>query len=97
MLYMDLTANGTVVFTGMVCLNTILIGNYGYLPFVGALFFYDTQGQEDPSSPGLNSRYQLIYYSPDTGLTQVQILDEPSQQFDVLLDTQQCTISLYTT
>jgi hypothetical protein len=101
MLYCDLTVNGTVIFTGMPCLNGVPIGNYGYVidasGLTGALFFSDTQGTLDPSSPGLNSRYEFIFYDPAVGPVQIPILDEPAQQFDILLSTQQCTISLYTT
>ena len=32
-----------------------------YLGFVGDLMFSDTQGTSDPSSPGLGTRYLLMY------------------------------------
>lgn len=96
MLYCDMVLNGNQLFTGMQCLNTVPIGNYGYLGFSGALFFYDTQGQSDPSSPGLGSRYQLIYATPSAAPLQISILDVPSQQFDTVLGNQNCTVSLYT-
>jgi hypothetical protein len=32
-----------------------------YLGFVGDLCFFDTQGTEDPTSPGLGTRYLFVY------------------------------------
>lgn len=95
-LYCDMVLNGITLYSGMACLNNVPIGNYGYLGFVGTLFFWDTQGGNNPSSPGLNSRYQLIYAAPGAAPLQISILDVPAQQFDTILGTQNCTISLYT-
>ena len=96
MLYCDLTLNGSPLFVGMPCLNGKAIGNYPYLGFVGQLVFVDEQGGQDPSSPGLGTRYVLIYYVPGQPNQQIPLSDVPNQQFDIVLGTQNCTISIYT-
>ena len=63
-LYLDLLVAGAAVITGVICQNMNRIVRDAYLGFVGDLFWYDTQGASDPSSPGLGSRYQLLYLSP---------------------------------
>ena len=95
MLYCDLTVGGAVIYTGQVCVNLTPIGNYPYLGFLGGLCFYDSQGAKDPASPGLNSRYILIYISPTGGQFQVPIQDVYSQEFNIVLNNQNCTLSLY--
>ena len=95
MLYCDLYIDDVLVFAGMVCLNGAAIGNYGYLGFVGQLVFIDEQGTSDPSSPGLGTRFLLIYYVPGQPNLQVPLQDVPAQQFDVVLGSQNCTIALY--
>lgn len=60
-LYMDLTANDTVVLTGVPCLYATRIVRYKYLPFKGDLFFLDKEGSNDPVSDGLGIRFNLYY------------------------------------
>ncbi|MFL9904279.1 hypothetical protein PQR71_40180 [Paraburkholderia fungorum] len=60
-LYIDLYVAGSLIIGGVVCQNLNRIVRDVYLGFVGDLCFYDTQGMNDPSSPGLGTRYQLIY------------------------------------
>lgn len=60
-LYCDLYVNDTLIIGGVVCRNLKKIVINGYLGFVGDLLFSDTQGVDDPSSPGLGTRYLLMY------------------------------------
>lgn len=98
MIYCDLIINDVPVFYGQVCLHNMPIGNYPYLPFLGYLFFYDTQGQaQDPSSPGLGSRFALYYSAFFAGapIGAIPIRDVPSQTFSIVLCGQNCTITIY--
>ena len=94
-LYCDLSVNGVTVYTGQVCLNLTPICNYTYLGFQGWLCFYDSQGAGDPGSPGLGTRFILLYTSPTGGQFQVPLQDVYSQQLTVILNNQNCTLSLY--
>jgi hypothetical protein len=60
-LYCDLYVNDTLIIGGVVCRNLKKIVINGYLGFVGDLLFSDMQGVDDPSSPGLGTRYLLMY------------------------------------
>jgi hypothetical protein len=60
-LYCDLYVNDTLIIGGVVCRNLKKIVINGYFGFVGDLLFSDTQGIDDPSSPGLGTRYLLMY------------------------------------
>lgn len=66
--YCDLYVNGSLLIGGVICQNLNRIVRSLYLGFVGDLCFYDTQGTAsvpstglDPSSPGLGTRYLLLY------------------------------------
>ncbi len=60
-LYMDVLLAGTVICSGVICLNYNKIIRAAYTGFIGDFMFYDTQGTDDPTYDGLGSRYQLIY------------------------------------
>ena len=60
-LFCDLLVNGVVIVAGVICQNVNPIVRGAYLGFIGNLMFNDTQGKQDPSSPGLGSRYVLLY------------------------------------
>jgi hypothetical protein len=60
-LYCDLYVNDTLIIGGVVCRNLTRIVIDAYLGFIGDLMFSDTQGESDPSSPGLGSRFLLFY------------------------------------
>lgn len=60
-LYCDLYVNDTLIIGGVVCRNLTRIVIDAYLGFVGDLMFSDEQGADDPSSPGLGSRFVLFY------------------------------------
>jgi len=59
--FCDLYVNGTLIIGGVICQNMNRIVRSLYLGFSGDLAWYDTQGTDDPSSPGLGTRY-LFYY-----------------------------------
>lgn len=60
-LYCDLYVNDALVIGGVVCRNLKRIVINGYLGFVGDLMFSDSQGMDDPASPGLGTRFLLFY------------------------------------
>ena len=61
-LYFDLTADGRVITTTVVCRNLArLLLDRAYLGFVGDFMFRDTQGADDPEFAGLGTRWVLIY------------------------------------
>jgi len=60
-LYCDLYVNDTLIIGGVVCRNLAKLVINQYLGFTGDLMFSDTQGVDDPSSPGLGSRFLLFY------------------------------------
>jgi hypothetical protein len=62
-LYFDLILNNATIVQTMICLNLVGLIREAYLGFEGQLFFFDTQGTQDPTYDGLGSRYQLIYQS----------------------------------
>lgn len=66
-LYCDLYINDSLILGGVVCQDRNRIVRDSYLGFVGDLMFVDQQGISDPISPGLNSRYLLLYIFPKEG------------------------------
>jgi len=60
-LFLTLKNNAVPVVTGVLCLNLNRLVRARYLPFQGDLFFFDTQGEADPSYDELGSRF-LLYY-----------------------------------
>lgn len=63
-LFIDVLVNNVQIVGGVICQNINRIVRDLYLGFIGDLVFYDTQGNNDPSSPGLGTRYQLVYLTP---------------------------------
>lgn len=64
-LFCDLYVNDALVVGGSICEDRNLIVRNSYLGFDGDLMFIDTQGTSDPVSPGLGTRFSLVYISPD--------------------------------
>lgn len=68
-LFMDVEVEGEPVITGVLCENLNRIVRDPYLGFIGDFAWWDTQGSPlaglDPSTPGLGSRYQLLYMEAD--------------------------------
>lgn len=62
-LFMDLTLNGTLIVSAVLCLDRVYLVRYGYLGFQGNLAFIDTQGASDPTHDGLGSRFILAYFA----------------------------------
>jgi hypothetical protein len=62
-LYFDLTLNSNQIISSMICLNLVGLVRESYLGFTGQLFFFDTQGTDDPDYTGLGTRYILVYQS----------------------------------
>jgi hypothetical protein len=60
-LFFDLSVSGTLIIGGVVCQNMNRIVRDLYLGFVGDFCFVDAQGSEDPISPGLGTRFFLVY------------------------------------
>lgn len=60
-LFVDLYVNDTLIIGGVLALNNNRIVRSSYLGFTGDLYFFDTQGTDDPVSSGLGSRFLLLY------------------------------------
>lgn len=60
-MFLSLSINDAPIVTGVACRNMTRMVRSDYLGFVGDLAFLDTQGNEDPSSPGLGTRFVLQY------------------------------------
>jgi hypothetical protein len=60
-LYCDVSVAHVTIVAGVVCNNLTKIVRDSYLGFTGELYFYDTQGLNDPTYPGIGSRYVLVY------------------------------------
>ena len=60
-LFIDVSVSGALIIGGVVCRNTTRIVRDVYLGFAGDLMWLDNQGATDPSSPGLGTRYSLVY------------------------------------
>ena len=63
-MYLDLYVNNVLLLGGVPALNMTKIVRDGYLGFIGDLYFYDTQGNSDPTYDGLGTRYTLFYGAP---------------------------------
>ena len=60
-LYCDLYVDDVLLLGGVVCQNLNRIVRDAHLGFIGDLFFYDTQGTDDPTTPGLGTRFLFFY------------------------------------
>lgn len=60
-LYCDVSVSDAVIVSGVLCLDRNRIVRDAYLGFAGDLLFVDMQARMDPTSPGLGSRYLLVY------------------------------------
>lgn len=59
--FCHLYVSDVLVIGGVLCENLNRIVRSTYLGFIGDLMFQDTQGSDDPSSPGLGTRFLLCY------------------------------------
>ena len=62
--YLDLFVSDADVVRGVACRNRVLLVRDAYLGFTGDLVFVDQTGDEDPTTPGMGSRFQLFYLEP---------------------------------
>lgn len=60
-LFIDLYVSDRLILAGIICENINPIVRSVYLGFVGDLYFYDTQGTNDPDYTGLADRFELIW------------------------------------
>ena len=60
-LYCDVYVADVLVIGGVVCENVNRIVRDPYLGLIGDLLFLDTHGASNPATPGLGSRFVLIY------------------------------------
>lgn len=62
-MFCDIYVNNTLIVGGVICQNRNRIKRYGYLDFVGDVFFIDTQGELDPYYTGIGTdgRYKFCY------------------------------------
>jgi len=63
-LYLDLYVNDVLLVGGVACQNENPMVRTAYAGFQGELCFLDNQGSDDPSSPGLGTRFTLVYIEP---------------------------------
>ncbi len=61
-LFCDVFVNDAPIANGVICQNLNRIVRGKYLGFTGDISFYDVIAKDDPTSPGLGSRYQLLYF-----------------------------------
>ncbi len=60
-MFVDLYVNDVLIIGGVKAHNLTKIVRDAYLGFIGELYFFDTQGNSDPTYDGLGGRYVLIY------------------------------------
>jgi len=59
--YVDVYVNNILVIGGVIGLDRNLIVRSTYLGFIGDVFFYDTQGRDDPTWDSMGSRFLFCY------------------------------------
>jgi hypothetical protein len=96
MIYCDLSVDGTIIWTGVPCLNKVSINTHAYLGFSGELFFYDGFGELDPEYAEFGARYFLVYAPDDTSdVFNIPLQAISAQTLNVVLGGQNCTLSIY--
>lgn len=60
-IFVDIYVNNILVLGGVIGLNVVRLKRSGYIPFVGNLAFFDTEGSSDPYYTGLGTRWVLVY------------------------------------
>lgn len=59
--FLDLFVDSVPIVIGVICRDRVRLVAQAYLAFDGDLFFYDTQGSNDPAYEGFGERYQLVH------------------------------------
>lgn len=60
-LYMDMFVANAPLLYGEQCFNMNKLVRNDYYGFIGDIYFFDTDGVDDPYYTGLGSRYVLLY------------------------------------
>ncbi|OOF42930.1 hypothetical protein BKK51_12310 [Rodentibacter trehalosifermentans] len=60
-LFATVQANNQLIVANRICLDAVPLISVDYLPIVGNLAFFDTQGKENPNYKELGSRFVLVY------------------------------------
>ena len=63
--FVDLYVSNLPIIIGVIAQNQNRIVRYKYLGFQGDLFFFDSQGTDDPTFDGLGDRWILNYITQD--------------------------------
>ena len=72
-MFCDVYVNGAQIIGGVICENLNRIVRDVYLGLIGDFVFFDTQGTNDPISPGLGSRF-LLYYLTTSDLSAANLI-----------------------
>ena len=64
-MFMDVLVNNEPIIMGVICQNLNRIVRDLYLGFQGDFVWQDSQGDSDPFYTGLESRFSLVYLSPE--------------------------------
>ena len=64
-LYCDILVNNKLILGGVACVNLARMVQNTYLGFIGDLAWNDSQGDTEPSTPGLGTRYILYYITAE--------------------------------
>jgi hypothetical protein len=64
-LFFDLKTNDVDTVVGVIARDAVPLLSREYTGFEGNLLFIDTQGNNDPKSDELGSRYELVYLTAD--------------------------------
>jgi hypothetical protein len=95
-LFVDLSIDEQVIFQGVPALNAVPLNPSIHAGLEGTLMFGDNQGTEDPFSEGLGSRFSLLYFKDNVNPgVSIPLQPIPSQQFNITLNGQNCTVSIY--
>lgn len=62
--YLDLFVNEAPIIQGVICRNRTRVVRSAHFGFVGDLTMVDMVANEDPTSPGLGTRWLLCYLEP---------------------------------
>ena len=93
-IFVDLNSNGIDISVGVLAHNAVALDPRDYAGFSGNLMFIDTQGLDDPSFKGFNTRWFLVYLTA-AEYELSKILNVPASSIRDLLTTDDLII-IYT-
>jgi hypothetical protein len=82
--FVDLNSNGDDISVATLAHNAVPLDPRDYAGFSGNLIFIDTQGLDDPSFEGFNSRWFLIYFTAEEYRLSKILNISPSSLLDLL-------------